>query len=106
MGTWEEDRTRDPNYLSPHCASGACNFCRTRRERRRAQSIRDAIALAKPSTRFDYWNAPARPSPYTEFGPYPGDPKPSEGTPGRIIYLKTSRNTGHRLTPKRWRNPC
>lgn len=93
-------------YLSPHCSSGNCNYCRTRRERRRAQSIRDIIATSKLSTCPDPWATPIRPRyaapeiPTVQATPYPSV------TPKQVYYLKdkTSRNPKHRPTPKHWRS--
>jgi hypothetical protein len=83
-----------------HCASGSCKFCTERRRRRHAQSVADSIACAKPSTTFDYWNAPARVSPYETFGPYPTAaqevPKLAWGGVG-VKYLHEPKDrTGHR----------
>jgi hypothetical protein len=106
MATWEEDRTRDPNYLSPHCTSGNCTFCRTRRERRRAQSVADLILCAKPSTDLSPWATPIGPRrQQTDIPPQQQTEYPSV-TPRQVIYLKdpTSRNTAHKLTGKAWRN--
>ena len=101
--TWEEER--GPNYLSPHCASGACTFCRTRRERRRAAMLRDLIACAKPSTDLSPWNTPITPR-RTQTSSLTLSDRPYPSTVARQVWhMKdpSSRNKGHRLTPKRWR---
>ena len=52
MATWEEER--GPNYLSQHCASLDCKWCRERRERRlRAATV---VNMEEAARRFfDPW---------------------------------------------------
>lgn len=89
--TWED--------LPNHCARGNCAFCRERRARRRAQSIADSIACAKPSTTFDYWN---RPIPPRKVGIEPPRGGGASTTTGRVIYLREPRPVGAPRHRKIW----
>lgn len=86
--------------LSNHCASNKCNFCTERRNRRRARSIADSIALAKPSTTFDYWNRLIT-SRYPDLGLLVSQEQKLAFDGAGVRYLRERVDVNHRLVGSR-----
>lgn len=51
---WRDSLPKAPDYLSPHCSSGNCAYCRGRREAARRAATEARIAAAAPGM-FDPW---------------------------------------------------
>ena len=85
----------DPHYLSPHCATGHCKWCTSRRAAERQRSVAEYVA-SQNLPAFDHWER--------KIGAHDEHPSPvydrhveESVAHGATILLKRDvRNTQHR----------
>ena len=68
FNVWRDPTPKPVDYLSPHCASGNCNYCAERRRRKRqaATDAANAEAAKRPEM---FWDSPIFPGTKWDLGP-------------------------------------
>lgn len=66
FNTWRDPVPKPPDYLSPHCSSGQCQYCRGRRAARHRAEQEARAAAQAPSM---FWDTPLFPGTKWDLGP-------------------------------------